>query len=163
MGKIHKYETASGYEFMASLPNGSSAQLVAAGRVDIESGEVASARLLDWIHSKRAGQDLEIKQINAGQSNGDTTIRIVGGLPAIPGTDIIMPGDPADPSLVNGPTLEYAPGESVPMEPLNGHRSTVHQTMTEAMAQYKQDLQRWKESRSTDRSTDRATAQEPAE
>jgi hypothetical protein len=44
-----------------------------------------------FIRAKRDGQELELKQIEAGTSK-EQTIRIAGGLPEIPGTNVIMPG-----------------------------------------------------------------------
>jgi hypothetical protein len=67
------------------------AQRVATQELDTESTEQVGARVLDWIRSKRAGQELEIKRINATQDIGPQTIRIEGGLPELPGTEVIMP------------------------------------------------------------------------
>ena len=67
------------------------AQRVAAQELDLDSVAAVSARVLDWVHSKRAGLELQIKRLNATGDTGDTTIRIEGGLPQLPGTDIIMP------------------------------------------------------------------------
>ena len=60
------------------------AQRVAAQELDTESTEQVSARVLDWIHSKRAGQELEIKRLNASQDIGSQTIHITGSLPSLP-------------------------------------------------------------------------------
>jgi hypothetical protein len=73
-------------EFLLQL-----AQRVAAQELDLDSVAAVSARVLDWVHSKRAGLELLIKQINASQGTGDQTIRIEGGMPPLPGTEIIMP------------------------------------------------------------------------
>jgi hypothetical protein len=84
------------------------AQRVAAQELDLDSVAAVSARVLDWVHSKRAGLELQIKQINATGDTGDQTIRIEGGMPALPGTDVIMPGmgSSCEPSTVNGHQLE---------------------------------------------------------
>jgi hypothetical protein len=75
------------------------AQREAAQELDSVSVAAVSARVLDWIHSKRAGQELEIKRINATQDTGDQVIKIEGGLPTLPGCEnLIMPqlnGHPA--------------------------------------------------------------------
>jgi hypothetical protein len=67
------------------------AQRVAAQELDLDSVAAVSARVLDWVHSKRAGLELQIKQINASQDTGEQTIRIEGGMPSLPGCDVIMP------------------------------------------------------------------------
>jgi hypothetical protein len=67
------------------------AQRTASQELDLASVEAVSARVLDWIRSKRAGQELEIKRINAGQDTGEQIIKIEGGLPELPGTNITMP------------------------------------------------------------------------
>jgi hypothetical protein len=130
------------------------AAMVGDTKLSMESAKALTDIVTEWIHSKRAGEDIEIKRLNAGQSDGEQVIRVVGGLPTIPGTDIIMPGDPADPTLVNGPTLEYTPGESVPMDSIAQtktasiwHSDGTYETVTVA----------------TDRSTDRSKAPVPGE
>jgi hypothetical protein len=67
------------------------AQREAAQELDCVSVAAVSARVLDWIRSKRAGQELELKRLNATQDIGPQTIRIEGGLPELPGTEVIMP------------------------------------------------------------------------
>jgi hypothetical protein len=67
------------------------AQRVAAQELDLDSVAAVSARVLDWVHSKRAGLELQIKQINASQDTGEQVIRIEGGMPPLPGSDVIMP------------------------------------------------------------------------
>jgi hypothetical protein len=84
------------------------AQRVAAQELDTESTEQVSARVLDWIHSKRAGQELEIKRLNATQDTGDQTIHITGGLPELPGCNITMPqlnGNASDGLLPKQPVI----------------------------------------------------------
>jgi hypothetical protein len=86
------------------------AQRVASQELDLESVQSVSARVLDWIHSKRAGQELEIKRLNASQDTGEQTIHITGGLPELPGTEITMP-------QLNGHHLEL---EATKDHPING-------------------------------------------
>jgi hypothetical protein len=88
------------------------AQRVATQELDTESTEQVGARVLDWIRSKRAGQELEIKRINATQDIGSQTIRIEGGLPALPGSDVIMP----QLEQLNGHHLELSANQ----DPING-------------------------------------------
>jgi hypothetical protein len=90
------------------------AQRVASQELDIETVATVSARVLDWIHSKRAGQELEIKRLNATQDTGDTTIRIEGGLPELPGTSITMPqlnGHEHNSLPGQGQVIEHQPAE----------------------------------------------------
>jgi hypothetical protein len=89
------------------------AQRVASQELDLVSVEAVSARVLDWIRSKRAGQELELKRINATQDIGDQRITITGGLPALPGTDIIAP-------VLNGHHLELSANQD---DPINGPQS----------------------------------------
>ncbi|MFS8114775.1 hypothetical protein QD460_23850 [Rhizobium jaguaris] len=99
-------------DFLLSL-----SQQEAAGQIDSESAGIVHGRVLDWIHSKRVGQDLAIKQANANQLPGDQVIRIEGGLPPLPGTDIIMGNDHM---------IDHQPGESLPMESLASRaKSTI--------------------------------------
>jgi hypothetical protein len=63
-----------------------------------------------WIESKRAGQELEIKIINSGASIGEQKIIVDGGLPRLPGTDVIMP-------RLNGHAMDQLPQ---PAEPVQG-------------------------------------------
>src|SRR5262249_35393460 len=67
------------------------AALVARGELDIQTGLELSTLAKNWIDSQYAREELSIKQINAGTTEHETTIRIEGGLPALPGTNITMP------------------------------------------------------------------------
>jgi hypothetical protein len=60
------------------------------GRKDLESQSVSTVyeRVRGWIQSKRNGQELELKHAAQGQITGDQLIRIEGGLPELPGTNI---------------------------------------------------------------------------
>jgi hypothetical protein len=53
----------------------------------------------NWIASKHATLELEIKQLNASQ-DPNPVIRIEGGLPDLLGTNIIMPELPTDPEVI---------------------------------------------------------------
>jgi hypothetical protein len=71
------------------------ALLVARGHLDIQSGQELSGLVKAWIDTQYAKDELQFK-INPPETR-DTTIRIEGGLPALPGTNITMP------------TLEHGP------------------------------------------------------
>jgi hypothetical protein len=88
------------------------AQRTASQELDLASVEAVSARVRDWINSKRAGQELEIKRLNADVATGDQVIRIEGGMPPLPGTSVTMPE-------LNGKHLEL---EAI-KDPINGSQA----------------------------------------
>jgi hypothetical protein len=65
------------------------AALVARGHLDIQSGQELSALIKTWIDTQYARDELNYK-ISPPETR-DQTIRIEGGLPALPGTSITMP------------------------------------------------------------------------
>ena len=67
------------------------AALVAHGQLDFQAGQNLSALAKNWIDAQYAREELAIKQFNAGSTEHEQTIRIEGGLPALPGTNITMP------------------------------------------------------------------------
>jgi hypothetical protein len=67
------------------------ASLVAAGSLDIQTGLELSSLAKNWIDAQYAREELAIKQYNAGSTEHEQTIRVEGGLPALPGTNITMP------------------------------------------------------------------------
>ena len=88
------------------------AQREASQELDSESVATVCARVLDWIHSKRAGQELEVKRINAAAADPSQEQRIIieGGLPELPGTNVIMP-------QLNGQHLELTATKTDPTHP----------------------------------------------
>ena len=73
-------------QFLAKI-----AALVARGELDIQTGLELSTLAKNWIDAQYAREELAIKQYNAGSTEHEQTIRIEGGLPALPGTNITMP------------------------------------------------------------------------
>ena len=74
------------------------AALVAGGSLDIQTGLELSTLAKNWLDAQYAREELAIKQYNAGSTEHEQTIRIEGGLPALPGTNVTMPlldGKPA--------------------------------------------------------------------
>src|SRR5262249_36372801 len=67
------------------------AALVSGGSLDIQSGLELSTLARNWLDAQYAKEELQIKQYNAGTTEHEQTIRIEGGLPALPGTNIPMP------------------------------------------------------------------------
>jgi hypothetical protein len=85
------------------------------GRKELESQSVATiaARIQAWINNKRSGQELELKRLNASVSTSEQTIHISGGLPSLPGCNIITP-------QLNG-HAGHGLLEHEPAVPSNGH------------------------------------------
>src|SRR6516165_3147394 len=84
------------------------AALVARGELDIQTGTELSTLAKNWIDSQYAREALAIKQYNAGSTEHEQTIRIEGGLPALPGTNVTMPLLDGKP-VTNGHALEPPP------------------------------------------------------
>jgi hypothetical protein len=92
-------------------------QRVGAGELAIDSANDVAAHVRGWIHSIRQGQELELKRLAANDSNGNRIIRIEGGLPPLPGTDVIMPELPPDPDVIDAAATESIASQ-VPDSPL---------------------------------------------
>ena len=88
--------------------------LVSQGQLDLQTGLELSTLAKNWLDAQYAREELAIKQFNTGSTEHEQTIRIEGGLPALPGTSIVMPvidGKPA--SNGHGHALA-APSDAVP-------------------------------------------------
>src|SRR5262249_42362742 len=98
-------------QFLAKI-----AALVARGELDIQTGLELSTLAKAWIDSQYAREELQIKQINAGATEHEQIIKIEGGLPILPGTNISMPVLDGRP-VTNGHALQ-SPAPAVPqLEP----------------------------------------------
>ena len=90
------------------------ALLTAKGHLDIQSAQELSALVKTWIDTQYAKEELAYK-ISPPETR-DTVIRVEGGLPALPGTNITMP-------VLNGHAVSEqlltAPTDVVPPEPPN--------------------------------------------
>jgi|SRR5262249_50853597 len=86
------------------------ALLCARGHLDIQSAQELSALVKAWIDTQYAKDELQFK-INPPETR-DSTIRIEGGLPQLPGTSIVMPTIDGKP-VTNGHALA-APTDAVP-------------------------------------------------
>ena len=85
---------------------------VAHGRVDIQSAQEVSALIKDWISIQYAKEELQFKISPPDQR--DTTIRVEGGLPSLPGTTITMPvinGHSVSEQLLTAPTDVVPPDD----------------------------------------------------
>ena len=87
------------------------ALLVARGRLDIQQGQELAGLVKLWIDSQYAKDELAYK-ISPPETR-DATIRIEGGLPALPGTNIMMPMLDGHATNGNGHALA-APTDAVP-------------------------------------------------
>jgi hypothetical protein len=88
------------------------ALLVARGHLDIQQGQELSGLVKTWIDTQYAKDELNYK-ISPPETR-DTTIRITGGLPALPGTRIDMPvlnGNAVSEQLLSAPTDVIPPDD----------------------------------------------------
>jgi hypothetical protein len=90
------------------------AVLVAQGHLDIQTAQELCGIIKIWIDTQYQKDELQFR-LNPPETR-DTTIRIEGGLPSLPGTNITMP-------VVNGHAVSEqlltAPTDVVPPEPPN--------------------------------------------
>jgi hypothetical protein len=91
--------------FLASLP-----VLLGRGELDSQTALELSTLTRAWISARHEREELQLK-IQSHGGLGDQTIRIEGGLPALPGTNIIMPERNQD---LNGNTIDHDPASSLP-------------------------------------------------
>jgi hypothetical protein len=91
--------------FLASLP-----VMLGRGELDSQTALELSTLTRAWISARHEREELQLK-IQSHGGLGDQTIRIEGGLPQLPGTDIIMPDRPQD---LNGHTIDHDPASSLP-------------------------------------------------
>jgi hypothetical protein len=105
------------------------ALLCARGHLDIQSAQELSALVKTWIDTQYTKEELAYK-ISPPETR-DTTIRIEGGLPALPGTNVTMPvldgrpvtnGHALEPPAPAVPTIESA--EPTSNDSTNGQDST---------------------------------------
>jgi hypothetical protein len=83
---------------------------------DQESVNRAIARIDNWINDQRADAhaarqdvELELKRLAADASDQPQIIKITGGLPELPGTNVTMPGQQPDLLNGHGPVIEHQP------------------------------------------------------
>lgn len=99
-------------DFLAGL-----AQRFASAELGSQSALDLSTLVRNWISAKHADQEFELKRLNADATGAEQVIRIEGGLPALPGTNIIMPDQhpstAIEPPHVLEPTSDQEPVEQV--------------------------------------------------
>ena len=85
-------------------------QRLGAGEVSIDAVNEITAIVRTWIQSKHQGQELELKRLAADNVGQEQVIRIEGGLPELPGTNIIMPPRPDGPEdIIHEPAQDPEP------------------------------------------------------
>jgi hypothetical protein len=65
--------------------------LLAAGQLDLDFADSLTKTTVGWIQSQYAKQGIDLKAQAQGSGAGEQTIRILGGLEPLPGTNISMP------------------------------------------------------------------------
>jgi hypothetical protein len=75
--------------------------LLASGQLDLDFADSLTKTTVGWIQSQYAKQGIDLKAQAQGASDANTVIRIEGGLPSLPGTNITMPE-------INGNASGYA-------------------------------------------------------
>ena len=84
------------------------ARRAAAGELELQTSLDISTLVGNWIRSRQATIELDLKV--QGQGGGVETIRIEGGLPPLPGTDVIMPEINQG---TNGHTIDHIPAPAI--------------------------------------------------
>jgi hypothetical protein len=94
--------------FLATL-----AQRFASSEIGAQSALDLSTLVRNWISARHATEELELKRLAADAYTAPRVIRIEGGLPDLPGTNVIMPTQPGQPEA-----LEHEPApEALPSSP----------------------------------------------
>ena len=88
-------------KFLADLP-----QRVGRGELDFQSDLDLSTLTRNWISACYEREELKLKLANNRGLTADTVIRLEGGLPPLPGCDIIMPEINGG---LNGKTIDHEP------------------------------------------------------
>jgi hypothetical protein len=91
--------------FLASLP-----VLLGRGELDSQTALELSTLTRAWISARHEREELQLKIANNRSLSADTTIRIEGGLPPLPGCDIIMPEINQG---TNGHTIDHIPAPAI--------------------------------------------------
>jgi hypothetical protein len=89
-------------------------QLEGQRKIDSKTAATVIGRVQTWINNQRAGMELELQRLRADPGSGDQHLIITGGLPQLPGTDVIMP-------ILNGHTIDSVAIESRTTTPNSGN------------------------------------------
>lgn len=88
-------------DFLAEI-----AHRAGAGELELQVANDISNLVKNWILSVTAQNELDLK-ISASNGGSDQTIHIVGGMPALPGTNINMAKEPMLNGHANGHVIEH--------------------------------------------------------
>ena len=108
------------------------AVFASSGELDLQAAMELSTLTRNWLSAKYERDEMKLKMANANALPGQHIIKIQGGLPALPGTNITMP-DINNGQRVNDTLLPMGPPDNGPLEPPPGeevgtadrsHRST---------------------------------------
>ena len=95
------------------------AELVATGKLDIDGATALKDLLQGYIEGKvacdlerRMQQAEELLRVMESRGIGSVGVRVVGGLPQLPGTTITMPAGGGPPTIENTPTDAAKPGNA---------------------------------------------------
>jgi hypothetical protein len=94
--------------------------MVGAGELSLDTSLDLSTLVRNWISAKHQTAELELKRLHADVSDQPQIIRIEGGLPQLPGTNVTMPGHLNGHDAIQGPTprtIEYDPQQAKDPEP----------------------------------------------
>jgi hypothetical protein len=74
--------------------------LLGKGEIDSQTALELSTLTKNWIDAKYAREELQLKLINSGQGEREQKITVTGGLPPLPGCNVI--GMNGESSITNG-------------------------------------------------------------
>jgi hypothetical protein len=100
--------------FLAAL-----SQRAGAGELELQSALDVSTLVKNWILSRQGSEELALKQLAAGEHNGEQRIIISGGLPDLPGCNITMLQLNGHPALDHTPAIP-SPGDVPAQAPVEG-------------------------------------------
>jgi hypothetical protein len=83
---------------------------VARGSLSIEHGKELADLARQWVNTHYSDDELRLKIAASMGTSGPLTIRVEGGLPSLPGTNISMPSQ----DQINGHSLELTAQPAVP-------------------------------------------------
>jgi hypothetical protein len=88
-------------DYLASIP-----VLLGRGEIDSQTALELSQLTKNWLDAIYSHQEYDLK-LQAQGGGSDTTIRIVGGMPQLPGTNVIMAKEPSLNGHTNGHVIDH--------------------------------------------------------
>ncbi len=103
---IPEFQTVEDAEkFLGIIPS-----LLNSGQLDAQLAQDYSTLTRNWLSAQYEKQEFRLKEANANYQPGEHVIKIQGGLPALPGTNILLPNI-NNGERVNDTTLPLGPPE----------------------------------------------------